>query len=172
MQRPFVNKLGTLLNTVGSLGVGYYLAKFTVFERPLLPILNGLTVEQNLQLLGSIIILAIGLLLRVRDLRDREAFDANLVHDAEVVREIANRAHDRLSNTESILDDLVARAINEKIDQEWESMTRDIANEVYDARRVIDETAFDARDIIGKPQPIHPPGTLKTDMEYQESKHD
>lgn len=69
MKRPLVNKLGTALNTIGSLGVGYYVASLNILSDPLL---RELTLQQHLQFLGALALLVVGLILRINDLRTRK----------------------------------------------------------------------------------------------------
>ena len=151
MKRPFLNKLGTALNTIGSLGVGYYLAKITLISQ-----IDTTTLSPELlddanvvRFLGCVIVLMIGLLLRIRDLRDREAFDGQLVQTASQIQHDRDVLQERVDDIEGVFDGVVARVIDEKLNEDLSDLIRETANQVYDARQVIDEHT--PVDITGRP---------------------
>ena len=116
MKRSLINKLGTALNTIGSLGVGYYVAKFHLLQDlRAFEILEG---KQWLMIGGSLLVLTIGLILRIRDLINRKHEEEDLRKEVGWAEEVAdqnaehaNELQDRLEDAEGLLDTVVRRVV-------------------------------------------------------------
>ena len=138
MQRSLLNKLGTILNTVGSLGTGYYAAKFNIVLEP--TVVSVLPPEDLSKLIGTALLLVIGLTLRVRDLRARSHEET--VREQEFLREKTKLVHvlddledeheekqkhliselentqNRLADVEGLLETVVERVVDRKLAHE------------------------------------------------------
>lgn len=118
MKRSLINKLGTSFNIIGSLGVGYYAGKFGLFIEPTTILGN----TELVQISGSFVILLIGVVLRVRDIRSHSQKERDLVGEVKWAENIAdqqtdrfNEAQDQLDATERLFDTVVRRVILEDL---------------------------------------------------------
>ena len=116
MKRSLINKLGTAMNTIGSLGVGYYAAKFHLLQD--IRAFDILDQTQWVQFAGSVFILGIGLVLRIRDLVERKHETDELKKEADWADEVSdqntervNELQDRLEDTEGLLDTVIRRVV-------------------------------------------------------------
>lgn len=143
----FFIKLGTVFNTIGSFGVGYYVAKFNLLDPTVLVspdgvILHTLDYIQNLQLFGSIIILGIGLILRTRDILNRKhekehllcdmkrKEDANIHQGEEYLDEIAHLQRQiknltaRFNDTKIVLGNVIKPYVRDFVKEEIEEVKK------------------------------------------------
>ena len=159
MKRPLINKLGTAMNTIGSLGVGYYIAKLSIlnnidFTNPNLEQVAGaLQPASSFPLAVCLLILAGGLFLRIRDLVSRHQEEVMTEGALQMARgdvcELENRICDLQTLLEVTLDDVVGKRVTEELDRRFGEMQEG------------NTPTFELPD---------PDGGLKTDMEYQESR--
>ena len=120
MKRSLINKLGTILNTVGSLGIGYYVAKFHLLQY--LRAFDLLETSHWVLLLSFGLVLGIGLTLRLRDLIERKHQEEGLSKEVGWAEEVAdqnaehaNDLQDRLEDTERLLELVVRRVVIDEL---------------------------------------------------------
>lgn len=122
-----INKFGTLMNTIGSLGVGWY-AAIIVKAGEGIPA-SVTTVSENWWgLTAFAAILVLGLALRVKDIRakhksirDEEQTNALMEQD---LHDYENRLHD----VQSLIEDAVANIVSDKLS---EIVTKEVEKQLH-----------------------------------------
>lgn len=114
----FVNKLGTVMNTVGSLGLGYYGGTTGLFTGSF----PGFDLMSHYPLYISCIILAVGLGLRVANIVERDAelkkYQANAQHFQHESSEFEHRLDDMNDSFDAAVDRSILKKLRPMVRDE------------------------------------------------------
>jgi len=112
-----INKLGTVLNVLGAFGVGWYTSGLDVERVKSVTSIDAiLPLAQNeLFLIGSVVMLAVGLTLRVRDLMDVR--DSKKLHNSVITAKTKQlqETKERLEDVNILLEDAVRPYIEDML---------------------------------------------------------
>lgn len=109
MKKRVLDKIGTILTTVGSFGVGYYVAMFHLITDPTL--FNMLGYKDQLKVIGSVILFVVGVSIRWHDIIRTKNEKQVLVGEVSqvefehnITEHALHRLEDQLNNQEKIVD--------------------------------------------------------------------
>lgn len=123
------NKLGTVLNTLGSLGTGWFGSKLATVDLTAIDLNQLLNWEVGYPLIISISLLLSGLLLRIRDILDKNQkleTESSLRENAQHTNKmLGNRLNDLNQILEAAIENVIKERLPELIRSELQKELRD-----------------------------------------------